>query len=296
MRVHLPKVFVGALAVVLTAAPQARAQTGVDASLRAMLPERIREAGVVTVATDPHAPPYTFYGEDNATMVGLEHDLATEMGRKLGVRFEFKPMQFASVITSVQAGRTDMGISAFGDFVEREKIVDIIDYCLEATGIVVRAGNPHGVSAMKDLCGLGVAAVQGTIPVELLHKQAERCPPDEPLEMRQFPSNDQVVFAVRAGRADAAMETYGVAAYTFAQLENAPLELIPGARYAVGLQGMIVAKSQTALRDAVQATLQAMVADGTYKAAFAKWGLEDNMLDTITINDAARFTDYLAVE
>ena len=30
------------------------------------------------------------------------------------------PSAFASVITSVQGGRTDMGISAFGDFVERD--------------------------------------------------------------------------------------------------------------------------------------------------------------------------------
>ena len=264
-----------------------------------MLPERIREAGVITVATDPHAPPYTFYAEDNATLIGLEHDLAAEMARKLGVRFQFSPMQFASVITSVQGGRNDMGISAFGDFVERERIVDEIDYAYEATGIIVPEGNPRGIEKIGDLCGLRVAAVQGTIPVELLHKQAERCPPSNPLEMRQFPSNDQVVLAVRSGRADALLDTYGVAAYTLAKLQGGRggrnLELVRGAKYAVGLQAMIVSKRNRALRDAIQATLQAMVEDGSYRAAFEKWGLEENQLETITINDAGRFTDYLDV-
>lgn len=283
----------------LAAVPDAWAQGGVDASLRAMLPGRIREAGVITVATDPHAPPYTFYGEDNSTLVGLEHDLAAEMARKLGVAFEFSPMQFASVITSVQGGRNDMGISAFGDFIEREKIVDEIDYAYEATGIIVPEGNPDGVEKMGDLCGLRVAAVQGTIPVELLHEQAGQCPSDKPLQMRQFPSNDQVVLAVRSGRADALLDTYGVAAYTLAKLQRGrggrDLELVRGAKYAVGLQAMIVAKRNGALRDAIQATLQAMVDDGSYRAVFEKWGLEQNMLETITINDAARFTNYLDV-
>jgi polar amino acid transport system substrate-binding protein len=287
------------VALTLAAAPGAWPQGGGDASLRAMLPERIREAGVITVATDPHAPPYTFYAEDNSTLVGLELDLVAEMEKKLGVRFEFSPMQFASVITSVQGGRNDMGISAFGDFVAREKIVDEIDYAYEATGIIVPKGNPHGVEKMADLCGLQVAVVQGTIPVELLHKQAGLCPSSKPLKMRQFPSNDQVVLAVRSGRADALLDTYGVAAYTLANLQGGrggrDLELVRGPKYAVGLQAMIVSKRNTALRDAIQATLQAMVEDGSYRAAFVKWGLEENVLETITINDAARFSDYLNV-
>lgn len=289
-------VTIAALAAAALLPAPGSGQTGVDPALRAMLPERIREAGVVRVATDPHAPPYTFYAEDNTTMVGLEHDLVAVMEERLGVDFVFSPMQFASVITAVQGGRTDMGISAFGDFVEREKIVDEIDYAMEATGIIVPEGNPRGVSGMGDLCGLRVATVQGTIPVELLHVQAGLCPADRPLEMLQFPSNDQVVLAVRAGRADALLDTYGVAAYTLSKMEGARrLELVPGAKYAVGLQAMIVARHDRELRDAIQATLQSMVDDGSYGAVFARWGLEENALETITINDAARFTDYLKV-
>jgi polar amino acid transport system substrate-binding protein len=284
-------------AALLSATPEAVARPPFDAALRDRLPAPIREAGVIRVATDPHAPPYTFYAEDNATLVGLEHDLVAVMEKKLGVEFRFSPMQFASVITAVQGGRSDMGISAFGDFVEREKVVDVIDYAYEATGIIVPEGNPHHVAGMADLCGLRVATVQGTIPVELLHVQADRCPGDRPLQMRLFPTNDQVVLAVRSGRADALLDTYGVAAYTLAQMRGGHrLELVRGAKYAVGLQGMIVAKRNRELRDAIRATLQSMVDDGSYAAVFRKWGLEDNRLESITVNDAARFTDYLKVE
>jgi polar amino acid transport system substrate-binding protein len=210
-----------------------------------MLPENIRSAGVINAATDPQNPPYDFYDKDNTTLIGLEQDLAAAIGQKLGVKFEFHPAQFASIIPALQAGRFDVGMSAFGDFAPREKVVDEIDYTTEATGLIVAAGNPHNIRRIGDLCGLKAAAVQGSIPLELLDKQKDQCPQDKPLEVLQFPSNDQMVLAVRSGRADAMMDTYGVAAYTLEyQVPGAAggrsLELVKGARYAIGYQGNLV--------------------------------------------------------
>lgn len=278
----------------------ALAQSAPDPKLRAMLPESIQKSGVIRVGTDPHNAPYVFYDTDNTTLIGLEQDLVATMRKKLGVDFEFSPAQFASIITAVQADRFDMGISAFGDFVKREAIVDEIDYTYEGTGIIVVAGNPHKVEKISDACGLKAAAVQGSIPLELLNKQAGLCPAGKPLDILQFPSGDQSVLAVRSGRADLLMDTYGVTAYALAHQDpNAggqKLELIRGKQYAVGYQAMIVGKDKPQLRDAIQATLAAMIADGSYQAAFRKWGLEDNMLKTITINDAARFADYMKLD
>ena len=271
-----------------------------DGKLRAMLPERIRTAGVITAGTDPQQPPYDFYDKDNTTLIGLEQDLAAAMADKLGVTFKFAPAQFASIIPAVQAGRFDMGISAFGDFVQREKVVDEIDYTTEATGIIVVEGNPHRITKISDACGLKAAAVQGSIPLELLDKQKGQCPADKPLEVLQFPTNDQMALAVRSGRADLMMDTYGVAAFT---LEHQPesaggkkLELVPGARYAIGYQAMVVRKDDPQLRDAVVAALESLIADGTYHKIFAKWGLTDNEVKQITVNDAGRWKDYLKLD
>ena len=291
---------VAALGGAVPASAQSAAPEGSDPALRAMLPAKIRDAGVIRVGTDPHNAPYSFYGPDNSTLIGLEHDLVAVMSKKLGVTFQFNPAQFASIITAVQADRFDMGISAFGDFEKREKIVDEIDYTHEGTGLIVAAGNPLHINKLADSCGHRAAAVQGSIPLELLNKQAGLCPADKPLQIQQFPTGDQTVLAVRSGRADMLMDTYGVTAYELAnQPANAggqKLELIPGKQYAVGYQAMIVGKDKPQLRDAVQATLQAMVKDGTYAAAFKKWGLSDNMLETITVNDAARFADYMKLD
>ncbi|KGM35397.1 ABC transporter substrate-binding protein [Inquilinus limosus] len=290
------KLFVLMAAAILGAGAAQAAE--VDPALRAMLPEAIRQAGEIRVGTDPQQPPYDFYDTDNTTLIGLEQDLAAEMAARLGVKFTFSPAQFASIIPAIQAGRFDLGISAFGDFIEREKILDIIDYTLEGTGLIVLEGNPHNIKKISDICGLRAGAVQGSIPLQLLDKQKGLCPADRPLEVLQFPSNDQAKVAMRSGRLDVSLDTVGVAAYTLAHQPQTgkKLELVDTAKYAVGYQGILVGKNNPELRDAIKATLQKMIDDGAYGKIFAKWGLSQNAVTTITVNDAARWADYMKLD
>ncbi|MGV1760348.1 ABC transporter substrate-binding protein [Rhizobium sp. A22-96] len=271
---------------------------GVDQKLHDMLPEKIKSAGEIKVGTEPQTPPYDFYGEDNKTIIGLERELRDEMGTRLGVKFTDVPAQFASIIPGIQAGRFDMGMSAFGDFSEREKIVDVVNYMLEGTSIIVLEGNPKGVHKLKDACGLNAGAVQGSIPLQLLDKQKTLCPADKPLNVMQFPANDQIKIALQSGRVDLSMDTTGVAAYSLQHQPegNKKLALVSGTQYAVGYQAMLVGKESPQLRDALSATMQSMIDDGSYAKIFEKWGLGDNKLDKVTINDAARFADYMKLD
>lgn len=290
------------LTIILAAAAVFASSTawaaGVDQKLHDMLPERIKSAGEIKVGTEPQTPPYDFYGEDNKTIIGLERELRDEMGIRLGVKFTDVAAQFASIIPGIQAGRFDMGMSAFGDFAEREKIVDVVNYMLEGTSIIVLEGNPKGVHKLKDACGLNAGAVQGSIPLQLLDKQKTLCPADKPLNVMQFPANDQIKIALQSGRVDLSMDTTGVAAYSLQHQPagNKKLELVTGAQYAVGYQAMLVGKESPQLRDALAATMQSMINDGSYAKVFEKWGLGDNKLDKVTINDAARFADYMKLD
>jgi polar amino acid transport system substrate-binding protein len=288
-------VMVSAVAILSASAASA---AGLDQKLHDMLPEKIKSAGEIKVGTEPQTPPYDFYGDDNKTIIGLERELRDEMGTRLGMKFTDMPAQFASIIPGIQAGRFDMGMSAFGDFADREKIVDVVNYMLEGTSIIVLDGNPKGVHKLKDACGLNAGAVQGSIPLELLDKQKGLCPADKPLNVMQFPSNDQIKIALQSGRVDLSMDTTGVAAYSLQHQPegNKKLELVGGAQYAVGYQAMLVSKESPQLRDALAATMQSMIGDGTYAKIFEKWGLGENKLDKVTINDAARFADYMKLD
>lgn len=296
MKTGMLKLSLAVAAILMTGTASFAA--GVDQKLHDVLPEKIKAAGEIKNGTEPQTPPYDFYGEDNKTITGLEADLREEMGKRLGVKFTDVPAQFASIIPGIQAGRFDMGMSAFGDFAEREKIVDIVNYMLEGTSIIVLDGNPKNVHKLKDACGLNAGAVQGSIPLQLLDKQKTLCPADKPLNVLQFPSNDQIKIALQSGRVDLSMDTTGVAAYS---LQHQPegskkLELINGAQYAVGYQAILVGKDNAGLRDALAATMQSMIDDGTYGKIFDKWGLGENKLDKVTVNDAARFADYMKLD
>lgn len=261
------------------------------AGLYEMLPQYIKDAGRIEVASDPQQPPYDFYDEDNKTLIGVEQELLAEVSKRIGVPINVTAAPFPTIIPGIQSGRFDLGASAFGDFVEREKIVDIVDVNYEAAGLVVAAGNPLGIKSIGDMCGHRGAAHQGSTPLTLFELQAERCPKDKPLEILQFPTSDQAQLAVKSGRADAYIANVGVSAYSTANQPEGgiQLELITDTRYAVGYQGWIVSKDNPGLRDAVIQALQSMVDDGSYGAVFEKWDLSQNVLETVKYNDAARF-------
>lgn len=269
------------------------------AGLYDMLPERIRNAGAIMAASDPQQPPYDFYDEDNKTLIGVEQELLAEVASRIGIPIKVSAAPFPSIIPGIQSGRFDLGASAFGDFVEREKIVDIIDVNYEAAGLVVVAGNPLGIKKLSDMCGHRGAAHQGSTPLKLFELRAQKCPSSKPLEIMEFPTSDQAQLAVKSGRADAYIANVGVSAYSTAKQPKGgiQLELITSGRYAVGYQGWIVNKNSPGLRDAVIKALQSMVDDGSYAAVFKKWNLSQNVLQKVTYNDAARFgADYFKIE
>lgn len=265
-----------------------------------LLPQYVKDAGQIEVASDPHQPPYDFYDENNETLIGVEQELLAEVAVRIGIPINVTPAPFPTIIPGIQSGRFDLGASAFGDFLEREEIVDIVDVNYEAAGLVVVAGNPLGINKIADMCGHRGAAHQGSTPLTLFEMQAERCPADQPLEILQFPSSDQAQLAVKSGRADAYIANVGVSAYSTANQPEGgiQIELVTDSRYAVGYQGWIISKDNPGLRDAVIQALQSMVDDGSYGAVFDKWNLSQNVLETITYNDAARFPreQYFSVD
>jgi polar amino acid transport system substrate-binding protein len=63
-------------------------------------------------------------------------------------------------------------------------------------------------------------------------------------------------------------------------------DVVAGHVYQPSPLGIAVPKSNPALRDALQKSLNALIADGTYKKLLQKHGVEDGALATATINGA----------
>ncbi len=83
----------------------------------------IKKRGKIVVATSPDWPPFEFIDPKTNKIVGYEVDIMEEVAKKLGVKVEWKPMDFDAIIQAVKNKEVDMGVSGFSVTPERLKEV-----------------------------------------------------------------------------------------------------------------------------------------------------------------------------
>ncbi|HMC42013.1 MAG TPA: ABC transporter substrate-binding protein, partial [Acidimicrobiales bacterium] len=234
-------------------------------SLFSKLPSAIQSSKEIKVGSDIEYAPIEFYKEGTQELQGLDSDLAQAMGQKLGVKFTFvNDTDFAGIISALQAGRFDIIMSAMNDTAERRKKgADFIDYFTAGTSIIVQKGNPKGIKTPDDLCGQTVAVQKGTVQdTDILTPQVAKCKSGpKPLNVLRFEKDTDALQQVKNGRAVANLEDFPVAAYN-AKTSGGGNDFtavdVPG--IGPGSYGIAVLKTNTQLRDALQAALKAVIA------------------------------------
>lgn len=270
------------------AAPAPGHSVAFDQALHDLLPDDVRDAGVITIATDAAYPPASSYAPDGHTIVGFEPDLLTALGEVLGVRMELRVTDFTAVLEDVEAHRVDAAMSAVTDTAEREQRADFVNYFSAGTSILVQRGNPHAIADLADLCGQVVAVEAGTVQLDLLKRSQARCE-DKPIDVRTHASNADALVELRTGRAAAVLNDYPPAAYlSTGPRTQADYQLASDTQYEPGLYGIAVAKNRTLLRDALQAALERLVATGVYRDILATWGVADGAISSVSVNAGRR--------
>jgi polar amino acid transport system substrate-binding protein len=263
-------------------------EVSASSSLEARLPAAIKTAGVLTIATDPSSPPYEYYAADGQTLVGADIDLGNAIAATLGLKPEWSAIQFPGIIAAIEANRFDTALTGMGDTPAREKKVDFVDYSTDGNAIVVPRGNPLGIKAIIDLCGKHVAVLQGSVMQGLVEQQDKSCV--QKIDIEVFQDINEALLQVRTGRADATMYQYGVAAYIIKTAPQAKgLQVLSFQEYGTGYNAMPFLKSESPLRDAVQAAIVDLKTDGTYGKILEAWGMTANGLEKITVNDGLRY-------
>jgi len=253
-------------------------------TLHDQLPLSVKARGVLRVGTDASYAPMESFGPDGSTIIGIEPDLGIEIGRVLGVRLEFVNTTFDKLRVDVTSGAVDVAMSAMTDTLDRAKTVDFVDYFSAGTSILVQRGNPGGVTDITDLCGKAAAVESGTTQVDLLARTQKNCG-DRPIIVKSYPTNSDALVQLRTGRVAAALNDFPTAAF----LVNDPrtrsnYQLASTTQYEPGLYGIVVAKSQPGLREAVQGACEALLRSGVYNDVMARWGVRAGAVDRISIN------------
>jgi polar amino acid transport system substrate-binding protein len=260
----------------------------VDDELRAMLPEEVRVAGFLTVATEPSYPPASSFAADGRTIVGFEPDLAAALGELLGVRVEFRAESFDTVLGGLAEGRYDAVMSAMTDTPERRGSADFVNYFRAGSAMVIQRGNPHGIHALGDLCGHPVAVEAGTVHVDLLGRSQVHCG-DRPIVVIESTSNDDALLELRTGRASAVLTDYPPAVFaTTDERTQAFFQLASDVQYEPGLYGIAVSPDRAELRDALAAALAELVESGHYHDVLDTWDVVSGAVSVVTVNGGAR--------
>ena len=256
-----------------------------SAPLYSALPESIRDAGKISVGSSIDYPPFEYYDSDGKTLRGFETELAAELEKKLGVKFEWNNAGFDTLFTALRGGRYDIVYGAVNDTAEREKTFDFVDYLQSSQGFVVAKGNPKNIKTLDDLCGQPVAAVRGGVQAQFLETQSATCANSgkKGIDVLTFDGNSGEQLAVKQGRAVALLENYPTAV-SFAQDPAGSFEVVPGLQVAKAYYGMVVTKSNTQLRDTLQKAWQAIIDDGSYTKVLTKWAIADIGIPKALVN------------
>jgi polar amino acid transport system substrate-binding protein len=253
----------------------------------AELPAAIKQAGVLHLSVNSTYAPMEYHDPSTNELKGLDIDLADAIAKRLGVKIEWVDVPFDQLIPSLATGRTDFIISGFGDRISRRETADFIDYL--TTGPQFFVLDSSAVKTPSDLCGLKVGTVRSTaFPIEIEKWSKANCEAAGKPAIQYVPGENSIDVRnqLKQGRIDAAVQ--GSETLPYAQSNEPGKYRIIGAPIAQGMQGIAFRKDATGLREAVTEALRGMIADGTYQAVLAKWGLSANAVAQPTLNAATQ--------
>jgi len=267
---------IGLSALALAAAPAHAEAVKAPAECAALQAKYPQFKGKALVnAINPHTPGYeTIDPKDPSKYIGFDIDLGETIGGCLGFTLTYKPVTFAALLTTLQAGQADIVISDIYATEERAKAADFITYSKVFDGVLVAKGNPKKITGINaSLCGTVAAENTGYVEVPLIQALGPQCKTmgkAEP-EIQLYDNNQNCIQAILAGRADTYVNDVNtvdsaVKAYPD-KLEKATAVTIP---YSVGIA---VPKGKTDFRDAVMAAVVVLQQAGIHTELLKKNGL-----------------------
>jgi polar amino acid transport system substrate-binding protein len=217
--------------------------------------------GTLTVGTQPGGPP-TSCMDSAGRITGYDNELLRAIAAKLGLKVAFVGTDFFGLLAQVASRRFDVGSSSIMATESRRRTVGFTNgYDFGYLSLIVPSGS--AIDGFDDLGpGQRIGVVQGTVEeayvVDTLH-----------LEPVKFPDFTTVYTSVKTHQIDAwvapAMEATNV---------MRPGDTASIAGYTFGLGNYVayaVAKDNQPLINALNAGLDAVIADGTWARLYTDW-------------------------
>lgn len=234
--------------------------TATDKSLQNVMDKKVFVLGL-----DDAFPPMGFRNENNE-IVGYDIDLAKEVAKRMGVELVLQPIDWNAKEQELNTGKIDCIWNGFTITPEREAAMTFTKpYLKNAQVVVVRKDSTF--KTLADLAGKTVALQAGSSAADALEGAVDFKASLK--KVVEFKDNLTALMDLEIKGVDAVIMDLMVAndninrsgkAYTILTESLSP------ENYGVGFR-----KADLALMNKVQATLEAMAADGTIAPIAVKW-------------------------
>lgn len=134
----------------------------------------IKKRGKIVIGTAADYPPYEFSVKENGVSkrVGIDIDLGKQLAKDLGVKAEFKVMNFDSLLVALETHKVDVVIEAMSPTPERAKSVDFSQvYYGDNQDIVINKADQAKYKTLKDFDGRVIGAQNGSEQYDLAKQQ-----------------------------------------------------------------------------------------------------------------------------
>jgi polar amino acid transport system substrate-binding protein len=219
------------------------------------------EEGVLHMATNAAFPPYEMISDDGG-FEGIDVEIATEIANKLGLELVVDDMEFGSVITSVQSGKSDIAMAGLTVTEERKQNVDFTESY--ATGIqVIIVPEDSDILTVDDLANDKMIGVQDGTTGYIY------CSDDYGEDhITSYTNGAMAIEALKGGKVDAVViDNEPAKAFVAA---NEGLKILD-TEYIVENYAIGISKDNSGLRDAVNNALTELIADGTVQQIVDKY-------------------------
>jgi polar amino acid transport system substrate-binding protein len=215
----------------------------------------------LTIGTQPGGPP-TSCLNSSGRFTGYDNELLRAIAAKLGLKVVFAGTEFAGLLAQVATGRFDVASSSIIATEKRRRTVGFTNgYDFGYISLIVPTGSPLD-SFDKLGKGQRIGVIQGTVEeayvVDTVHVQPVKFPDFTTLYtcLKNHQVDAWVAPAMEADKVLRPGDRAKVAAYTYS----------PGSFIAFP-----VAKDNQPLIDALNAGLDAVIADGTWSQLYTDW-------------------------
>ncbi len=229
--------------------------------------DRVMGDKVVKAGITNKGKPFGFINADNE-WVGFDMDMAKEIAKRLGAKFEPVVVNNKTRISFVQTNppKVDMVLSNMTHKRVRDKKIDFsITYFFDGQKFLAKTGT---IKEPKDLVGKKIGSMQGTTSIVNAKAYMKKLG-DTSAKVTGYQNEVEMFEALRSGRVQA-ITTDSTLLIALAAKEPGKYELvgefISDEPYGVGLP-----QNDSAWRDIINFTIQDIWKDGTYMKIYNKW-------------------------